>query len=1003
MRPLFRPQPFVLIAFLLLVLTTSTASLPSPAVAAPAPVGASQRAATLEDALFADLQWRNIGPANMAGRMTDIEAVDDDFSTVFAAAASGGVWKSTNAGTTWTPIFEDYGTSNIGDIAVFQPDPDIIWVGTGESCTRNSIGWGDGVYKSTDGGETFVNVGLADTHHIGEVLTHPTDPDTVYVAAQGHLWGYTGDRGLFKTTDGGATWTKLGAELPVVTDVEARSGQAGGLPDDNRTGATDLVMDPRDSEVVYVAFWQRQRQPHRFDSGGPNGGIFKSTDGGATWAKLTVGLPEGDTGKIGLAISLSDPDTVMAIIEHGFQPPQRADGQPNPDYEDMSRLGTGIYRSENGGDDWEYVSRYNNRPFYYSHIWVDPLDDETVYVLSGSAQISTDGGRTFDRSMGGISGDFHALWLNPSDPDIFYVGNDKGAYVTYDQGYSFIMFDNMDIGQFYAVTADMRDPYYVYGGLQDNGNWGGPSNSRDYNGILNDHWFKFHSGDGFHTTVDPNDWRTVYTESQGGNIRRLDAVFRQQGKSITPNRRNVLNIEDYLVESDEPEPEPGGGGGGRGGRGGGGRGGANRLPQDQFRFNWSSPLILSPHQSTTIYFAGNHVFKSIDRGDTWTIISPDLSYNDPETTDRESGGLTRDVTGAETHANVLTIAESPIKPGLIWAGTDDGRVQVTRDDGGEWTDVRPNVPDVPAGLWVSRVVASRYAEGRAYVTFDGHRSDNFGSWVVRTDDYGATWTDVSGNLPDEPVYVIVEDPKNADLLFVGTEFAVYGTVNGGESWGRVMNGMPTVPVHDLIIHPRDGDLIAATHGRSIWILDDITPLQQLDAEVLAADVHLFDNKVATQWRGISRGATRGHKLFMGRNPLTIDQRGPGNSPSELITSAAINFYLRDEPQGDVSIAISDINGEQTFEATIDAVAGINRYFWPMRFSAAGGGGAGAGRGGGGGRGGGDRGGRGGRGGFRGPQGAEAAPGTYLVRLTVDGEIYTTTLSIRADPEAMAIQ
>lgn len=974
MCPKFRTQPLVLTVFLSLTLVMSVVSLPSPSAAIPAP----QSPSILEDTLFADLQWRNIGPANMAGRVTDIEAVGDDFSTVFVGAASGGVWKSTNAGTTWTPIFENYGTSNIGDIGVFQSDPDIVWVGTGESCTRNSIGWGDGVYKSTDGGETFVNVGLADTHHIGEVLTHPTDPDTVYVAAQGHLWGYTGDRGLFKTTDGGATWVKLGTNAPVATD-----GGVGGLPDDNRTGATDLIMDPRNPEILYVAFWQRLRQPHRFDSGGPNGGIFKSTDGGATWEELVNGLPEGDTGKIGLAIALSNPDTVMAIVEHGFQPPQRVDGQPNPDYEDMSQLGTGIYRSEDGGDSWEYVSRYNNRPFYYSHIWIDPVDDETVYVLSGSAQISHDGGRTFGRSMGGISGDFHALWLNPFNPDIFYVGNDKGSYVTYDKGYNFIMFDNMDLGQFYAITADSRDPYYVYGGLQDNGNWGGPSNSRDYNGILNDHWFKFHSGDGFHTTVDPNDWRTVYTESQGGNIRRLDALFRQQGKSITPDRQNVLNIDDHLFESAEPQPAQ------AGGRRGGGRGGGNRLPQDQFRFNWSSPLILSPHQTTTIYFGGNHVFKSIDRGDTWTIVSPDLSYNDPETTDRESGGLTSDTSGAETHATVITIAESPIKPGLIWAGTDDGRVQLTRDDGGEWTDVRPNVPGVRSGLWVSRVVASRYAEERAYVTFDGHRSDNFGSWIFRTDDYGATWTDISSNLPDEPVYVIVEDHKNANLLFIGTEFAVYGTVDGGKGWARFMNGMPTVPVHDLIIHPRDGDLIAATHGRSIWILDDITPLQQLNAEVLAASVHLFDNKVATQWRGVSRGATRGHKLFMGRNPLSIDQREPGNSPSELINSAAIHFYLKNEPQDDVNISISDISGEETFEVTIDATAGINRYFWPMRFSQ-GSGDAG-------------RGGRGGRGGLRGIQSSDATPGTYLVRLVVGGETHMTTISIRADPEAMGSQ
>ena len=957
------------------------------------------------DALVADLEWRNIGPANMAGRVTDIEAVDSSFATVYVAAASGGVWKSTNSGTTWTPIFTDYGSANIGDIAVYQPDPNIVWVGTGESCTRNSIGWGDGVYKSTDGGATFVNVGLEDTHHISEVLTHPSDPDIAYVAAQGHLWGYTGDRGLFKTTDGGATWVKLGADLPVVTDVgsggsetgaaagglparrnggEASSQVRGGLPNDNRTGASDLVMDPRDPEVLYVALWQRLRQPHRFDSGGPNGGIFKSTDGGASWQKLTRGLPEGDTGKIGLAVSRSNPDVLVAIVEHGFQPPQNIEGERNPDYDDMSKLGSGIYRSEDAGATWELVNRYNNRPFYYSHVYINPVDDEVVYVLAGGAQISLDGGRSFDRSMEGIAGDFHALWLNPDNPDIFYVGNDKGAYVTYDHGHAFVMFDNMDLGQFYAVTADMRDPYWVYGGLQDNGNWGGPSNSRDYNGILTDHWFKFHSGDGFHTTVDPNDWRTVYTESQGGNIRRLDAVFRQVGASITPDRDNVLNIGEFL-DSDEA-----------GQQGGGGGFGGNSLPRESFRFNWSSPLILSPHRSTTIYFGGNHLFKSTDRGDTWRIISPDLSYNDPETTERETGGLTRDVTGAETHATLITIAESPIARGGLWVGTDDGRVQVSRDDGGAWTDVRPNIAGVPRGLWVSRVEASRFAAGRAYVTFDGHRSDDFGSWVVRTDDFGATWTDISGNLPDEPVYVIEEDPINPDLLFVGTEFAVYATVDGGATWARLMNGMPTVPVHDLIVHPRDGDLIAATHGRSIWILDDITPLQQLRADVLAADAYLFENRVATQWRGISRGATRGHKLFMGRNPLTIQQRPPGNSPSQLVNTAAVNFYLREAPSAPVTLTIRDPRGGLSFETAIEARAGINRYYWPMRFSPPEGqGGRRGGRGGGrGGRGG------GGRGGFLGP---EAGPGTYLVTLEAAGEAITTSLRVRSDPEASVIE
>ncbi|MGD8816482.1 MAG: hypothetical protein PVJ51_04800 [Acidobacteriota bacterium] len=960
---------FVLVLAVITFAGAPTAAAPLAGPAAPQAVDGP--------ALFEDLQWRNIGPANMAGRVTDIEAVEDDFTTVYVGAASGGVWKSTNAGTTWTPIFEDYGTANIGDIAVFQPDPDIVWVGTGESCVRNSVGWGDGVYKSVDGGETFINVGLADTQHIGQVLTHPTDPDIVYVAAQGHLWAYGGERGLFKTVDGGTTWEKL----------------TNGLPDDGRTGATDLVMDPRDPEVLYVAMWQRLRQPHRFDSGGPDSGIYKSTDGGASWRRLTDGLPEGDIGKVGLAIARSNPDVVMAIVEHGFQPAERIEGDEinevtgrpvmvaNPDYDDMSKLGTGIYRSEDGGRSWEFVNRYNYRPFYYSHIYINPQDDEVVYVLTGSGQISVNGGRTFARSMDGISGDFHALWSNPSDPEIFYVSNDKGAYVTYDDGETFIMFDNMDVGQFYAVTADMRDPYYVYGGLQDNGNWGGPSNSRDYNGILNDHWFKFHSGDGFHTTVDPDDWRTVYTESQGGNIRRLDAVFRQEGTGITPDQESVLNVDEFLPEQEDSEDE----------RQAFGGFGGNGLPREQFRFNWSTPLILSPHRSTTLYYGGNHVFKSTDRGDTWRIISPDLSYNDPETTDPESGGLTRDVTGAETHATVITLAESPIQPGTLWAGTDDGRVQLTRDDGGEWTDLRPNIAGVPRGLWVSRVVASHFAEGRAYVTFDGHRSDNFDAWVFRTDDYGATWTNIGAGLPAKPVYVIAEDGHNPDLLFVGNELGVWGTVDGGRAWTRLDNGLPTVPVYDLIIHPREGDLIAATHGRSVWILDDISALQQLDAEVLASDAWLFDSKVATQWRGISRGATRGHKLFMGRNPLTIQQRSPGNSPSELSNSAAIHFFVRDPEE--VTLTISEVDGEQQFETTIDAHAGINRYFWPMRFPPSDNGGQGAG----------GRGGRGGRGFGRGAQGAAAEPGTYLVRITVGDDTLTSTLRVRSDPDAGAIE
>lgn len=870
-------------------------SLPALLLAAPPAV-----AQTTED-LTRDLHWRNIGPANMAGRVTDIEAVEGAFARVIVGSASGGAWKSENAGTTWEPIFEDYGSGNIGDIAIFQPDPDIIWIGTGESCTRNSVGWGDGVYRSTDGGETFTHVGLRDTHHVSEVVVHPTDPDVAYVASQGHLWGHSGEKGIFKTTDGGRSWIRLG----------------NGLPDDGRTGASDLKMDPTDPDVLYAAFWERIRMPHRFLSGGPNGGIFKTTDGGASWTKLTEGLPEGPTGKIGLAVYRQDPDIVMAIVEHGFQP-----DEDDPDYDDMSKLGTGIYRSEDGGATWSYVNRYNNRPFYYSHIWMDPQNDQRVYVLAGSAQVSEDGGRTFERSFQGISGDFHALWIDPDRPRHFYVGNDKGSYVTFDQGHHFVMFDNMDIGQFYAVTADNRDPYWVYGGLQDNGNWGGPSNSRDWNGVLNDHWFKFHSGDGFHTTVDPNDWRTVYTEAQGGNIRRFDAIFRQMGTSIRPTPDNVLNLDEFMPGWEPPADE--GGGFGRGG-------GGARLPRSDFRFNWSSPFRLSPHDSHTILFGGNHVFRSYDRGDTWEIISPDLSTQDTAFVNPESGGLTRDVTQAETHATVLTLAESPVTPGVIWAGTDDGRVHVTRDGGRTWTDVGVNLPAQVQGLWVSRVEPSHFDEGTAYVSKDGHRSDEFTPWIFRTTDHGATWTRISGGLPDgHAIYVVREDPKNPRLLYAGSEFGAFVSADGGQTWGELGVGLPTVAVHDLIIHPREGDVIVGTHGRSVWILDDVTPLQQLTEAVRSSDVHVFEQKTATLWRGISRGATRGHKLFMGRNPLTIDQVPPGNSPDELENRAALSFWLGSG--GAATIEISTVDGARSVTHELEGHRGVNRFMWDLRWA-----------------------------------------------------------------------
>jgi len=960
-------------------LALGAAGRPSLDAQSPAPAGADPRA------LLANLQWRNIGPANMAGRVTDIEAVEANPAVVYVAAASGGVWKSVNAGTTWTPIFAQYDSSSIGDIAIFQRDPNIVWVGTGEGCVRNSTAWGDGVYKSTDGGKTFVNTGLAETHHIGRVVTHPTNPDIVYVAAQGHLWGYNRERGVFKTTDGGKTWRKL----------------TGGLPDDNRTGAGDLAIDPVNPNILYAGMWERIRKPYVFESGGPNGGLYKSTNGGETWTKLSGGLPGGPTGKIGLTVFRRNPRIITAIVEA-------------PRSTDPAVPGPGIYRSEDAGATWRHMNPFASRPFYYNHIYLDPNDANRLYVLAVPAQVSEDGGRTFSRNLPGIEGDFHAMWIDPSNSDRFYIGNDKGASVTYDRGFAFQMFDNMDIGQFYAVSADNRDPYYLYGGLQDSGNWGGPSNSRDYNGILGDHWFKFHSGDGFHTTVDPDDWRIVYTETQNGGVRRLDAEFRQVGGSVRPTPATIVNHADVTARE----------------------GGA-----PSFRYNWSSPLILSPHDSKIVYLGSNYLFRSPDRGESWEIISPDLSTKDPELISGPAPAM-GERGGAETHGTLISVVESPVRAGTIWAGTDDGNVQVTRDGGRSWTNVRDNLPlsAVPARTWVSRVEPSHFDPATAYVSFDGHRSDNPRPYVFKTTDFGRTWTNVTANLPAaQPVYVVKEDLKNPNLLFAGTQIGAYASVDGGGSWHRLANGFPTVAVHDLVIHPREGDLIAATHGRSLWILDDISPLQQLTPAVLSSDVHLFANKVATIWRAISRGATRGHMLFQGRNPLTIAHRPPANSPTELANSATVSFYLGSAPAGPVKLDIETFDGARKFTAEITATAGINRYFWNMRFAAApgaggrggqGGGGQGGGRGGAGGAGGAGIAGAGGAGraggaagaaagGGRGGRGAGAAgesdappqaaafggggpvaePGTYKVTLTVNGKPFVTTLTVRADPAA----
>ena len=830
------------------------------------------------DILADGFQWRNIGPANQGGRIVDIEALEGDFAHLWIATGSGGVWKSENAGTSWTPIFDDYETASIGDIAVYQKNPQVLWVGTGESNNRNSISWGNGVYKSTDGGESFVNVGLESTHHIARVVTHPDDVDELCVCATGHLWGYSGDRGLFKTTDGGKNWEKLG----------------NGLPDDGKTGCTDLIRDPRNPRVMYAALYHRLRQPWHFHSGGEAGGIYKTTDGGKSWKKLTSGLPAGPTGRIGLAIYRKNPKIVMALVEA-----ERTD--------DLSQPGSGVYRSEDAGKTWKYVNTYNNRPFYYSQIRINPHDDRKVYLLTTSFMVSEDAGQTFVNGSEDqeVHGDFHAMWLDPVKEERYYLGADKGLSITHDHGRHFTLLDNLPIGQFYRIGVDMRDPYYVYGGLQDNGMYGVASFSRDARGILNDANWKLHWGDGQYVCVHPDDWRTMYTSMENGSYLRYDPLTYEMSR-ISPRPNTIVNYDEFAD-------------------------GAGVL---DLRFNWSAPMEMSVHDPKVLYTAGNHVFKSNDGGSTWRIISPDLSTADPIKKKKgESGGITPDNTGAETHCSVTNLAESPIDPDLIWIGTDDGNIQLTRNGGFAWENVRSNVPDVPAGIWVSRVEASHFDPAVAYVTFDGHRSDNFEPWVFKTEDFGQTWKSLRSNLPGhEVVRVIRQDLKNPNLLFIGTETGIYCSLDDGISWHRFMPGMPTVSVYDLKIHPRDNDLIAGTHGRSIWIMDDLTPLQQLGVEAQEEEAFLFEQKTATEWENTSRGGQRGHFWFAGENRPEIEL--VSSKPRARYRSNAILTYLINKPGlGPATLEISDRSGRHRRVLELDNSYGIHRIHWDRTFTA----------------------------------------------------------------------
>ena len=832
------------------------------------------------DQITNNLKWRNIGPANMMGRIAAIDASNSDYRKVLIASASGGVFKSDNAGTTWESIFDKYGAGSIGSIKFDQNNLDVIWIGTGESANRNSSAYGDGIYKSIDGGKSFINMGLESTHQIAEIEIHPNNSDVVFAAAVGHLWGYTGERGLFKTIDGGKSWEKV----------------SGGLPSDNKTGCTEIIIHPYNPNIMFAGFYHRLRQPASFISGGENSGLYKSIDGGKSWKKITKGLAKGSSGMIDISIHLNNPDIMVMAYEADENLPE--DGP-----------GTGVYISYNQGESWKHLLKHAVRPFYHGQIEIDPIDPDNIYVVSRGFMMSNDGGKTFSsRKWRTDGGDDHDMWIAPYDNKIMYLATDQGSRLSIDGGKTWLSHNNMAIGQYYAIGVDMRDPYYVGGGLQDNGLWMTPSNSREYRGILNMHSTWIAEGDGFHTQIDPNNWKTVYTVNHVGFVARQNIETREY-TFITPTPETIKNFSEFIdYDYDETRNrytiDPGEHWFFRE------RPDRTLLPP-QFRFNWSSPFIISSHSSKKVLFGSNYLFQSYDRGDTWNIISPDLTTNDKELRNTSNGGgLTNSNTGGENHFTIVTISDTPIDTTVIWVGTDDGNVQVTKNNGENWKNVKLNIKKIPKKIWVSRVEASKHSKGRAYITFDNHRFDDNSPYVYVTENYGETWKNITSNLPkDYSVYVIKEDPINPNLLFVGTEESVYFSYDRGLSWGKLGSQLPTVAIHDLVIHPRDGDLIAGTHGRSIWILDDINPLRNLTAD---NKNKLFDTRESTQWIQINTGRKQPYFEFRGKNPPY---------------GAIINFFSNSNKKGKISI--SNLTETNFYSKEINMIKGINRFIWPF--------------------------------------------------------------------------
>ncbi len=821
-----------------------------------------------DQTLLKNLSFRNLGPFRCGSWVTGFAVPDSPpkahLYTFYVATRNGGVWKTTSNGTTFEPIFDGQEYLSIGAIAVASSNPDILWVGTGEAYNARSSHRGDGVWKSTDGGRTWTNMGLRDSHHIARLLIHPRNPDVVYVASMGHLFSSNEERGVFRTTDGGVTWEKV-------------------LYINEKVGVIDLVMNLKNPDILYAAAYEKYRYPWHFEEGGPASGIYKTTDAGQSWNRLSGGLPSGKIGRIGIDLYRKNPDIVYAVVENAnLRPPteEEASQDRRRGLEPQPRAIAGeVYRSEDAGTTWKKMNSAKDdvsgkAAYSFNQVCVDPNDDQKVYIIGVALAYSYDGGKTWKNLdwpptlFASAFGDVRTFWIDPENSDRMLFGSDGGVYITYDGGKTCDHLYNIPLGEFYAVSVDMEEPYNIYGGLQDHDSWKGPSNAWSGEVMLED-WVTVGVQDGMANVVDPEDSRWLYNTYQFGGHGRVDQTLGTR-TSIEPRR-----------EKGKPP----------------------------FRFNWTPPIHISPHNNQIIYTGAQVLLRSFNRGDAWQEISPDLTLNDPEKTAGR---------GHITFCTITTISESPLTPGLIWVGTDDGKVWLTRDGGANWFDLTSSLSRTGAAEdhWVSRVFASHHSQGTAYVTKTGFRNDDFRPFVYKTEDYGETWKSIAKGLPEFPVNVIFEDRKNPNLLFLGSDGGVFVSIDGGGSWARLKNNLPSAPVKDLLVHPRENDLIVATYGRGVFVTD-ISPLQELNGKVLAEDAYLFEVESRIQW--VTRGW--GNYRLMGDRHLATS-----NEPNAV----AINYYLREKPKDKVKITITDPYGQILRTISEEAEPGLNKVFWDMR-------------------------------------------------------------------------